>query len=275
MIPLYGTIRTLQTRYEDDFMKKNSTSPINSNNPLPLYFQIKEDLRTKIETGKLKEGEYLPSEFKLMEQYGVSRPTIRQAIDLLCQEEYLEKQRGIGTLIKKNRPIPRDLNDLLNFNEEAQKKSFVFSTEVLDFQVVAANQTLRQIFGAEETSFYKIKRLRYLEHKPAELVTTYIPKSLMENLEDFDLSKYSLFDILAREEGVQIGHAEKVLKAVNASAEDARLLKIPVNTAVQFVRTITYNTDGIPIEFSHAMDTNMFSHFKIIATRNPETKPVI
>ena len=139
-------------------MKKDSTSPINSKNPLPLYFQIKEDLRLKIETGKLKKGEYLPSEFKLMEQYGVSRPTIRQAVDLLCQEEYLEKQRGIGTLIKKNRPIPRDLNDLLNFNEEAQKKSFVFSTEVLDFETVAANQTLKQIFGAGESSFYKIKR---------------------------------------------------------------------------------------------------------------------
>lgn len=250
-------------------MKKDSISSINLNSPLPLYFQIKEDLRTKIETGQLKEGEYLPSEFKLMEQYGVSRPTIRQAVDLLCQEEYLEKQRGIGTFIKKNRPIPRDLNDLLNFNEEAQKKSFVFSTEVLGFETIPSNQTLQQIFGTGEPSFYKIKRLRHLEHKPAELVTTYIPESLMDNLGDFDLSKHSLFDILAKERGIQVGHAEKVLKAVNASAEDAKLLKIPANTAVQFVRTITYNTDGLPIEFSYAMDTNMFSHFKIIATRNP------
>ena len=60
-------------------MKKNSKSKIKSNSPLPLYFQIKEDLKSKIENGILNEGEYLPSEFKLMERYGVSRPTIRQA----------------------------------------------------------------------------------------------------------------------------------------------------------------------------------------------------
>lgn len=48
-------------------MKKNSKSKIKSNSPLPLYFQIKEDLKSKIENGILNEGEYLPSEFKLME----------------------------------------------------------------------------------------------------------------------------------------------------------------------------------------------------------------
>lgn len=73
-------------------MKKNSKSKIKSNSPLPLYFQIKEDLKSKIENGILNEGEYLPSEFKLMERYGVSRPTIRQAVENLCQENFLEKQ---------------------------------------------------------------------------------------------------------------------------------------------------------------------------------------
>ena len=251
-------------------MKKNvNSSFVSTNNPLPLYFQIKEDLRSKIESGQLKEGTYLPSEFKLMEQYNVSRPTIRQAVDLLCQENYVEKQRGIGTLIKGVHPVFRNLNDLLNFNEEAQEKSFSFSTEVLDFQVVPANKILEDIFGKKESSFYKIKRLRFLEQKPAQLVTTYIPKSLISNLEDFDLSKRSLFEVLAEEEGIQIGHAEKMLKAVNAADEDAHLLKVEPNAAVQFVKTITYNTDGRPIEFSYAMDTNMFSHFKITVTRNP------
>lgn len=254
-------------------MKKDfepSEFEIDSSNPLPLYFQIKEDIKSKIESGQLKEGEYLPSEMKLMKQYGVSRPTIRQAVDLLCQENYLEKQRGIGTLIKENQPEVRNLNDLLNFNEEVQSKSFIYSTEVLGFEVIPASSALEDIFGRNEDFFYKIKRLRIVEHKPAELVTTYIPKSIMSNLQDFDLSKHSLFDILTKETGLQLGHAEKVLKAVNVSEEDARLLKVVPNSAVQLVRTVTYNIDGQPIEFSYALDTNMFSNFKIIARRTPD-----
>ena len=126
-------------------MKKNSKSKIKSNSPLPLYFQIKEDLKSKIENGILNEGEYLPSEFKLMERYGVSRPTIRQAVENLCQENFLEKQRGIGTMVKSknSRLSTRNLGDLLNFNEEAQKKSYISSTDVLEFCTVPSNPSLK------------------------------------------------------------------------------------------------------------------------------------
>lgn len=116
-------------------MKKNSKSKIKSNSPLPLYFQIKEDLKSKIENGILNEGEYLPSEFKLMERYGVSRPTIRQAVENLCQENFLEKQRGIGTMVKSknSRLSTRNLGDLLNFNEEAQKNPIYLQRMFLNF----------------------------------------------------------------------------------------------------------------------------------------------
>ena len=251
-------------------MKKNSKSKIKSNSPLPLYFQIKEDLKSKIENGILNEGEYLPSEFKLMEQYGVSRPTIRQAVENLCQENFLEKQRGIGTMVKSknSRLTKRNLGDLLNFNEEAQKKSYISSTDVLEFCTVPSNPSLKEVFGDDVSSFYRIKRLRFLDHKPAELVTTYIPKYLIENLNDYDLTKNSIFDILEREKNIYIDYAEKLLRAVNVSKDVAKYLEIAPNTAVQFVHTVTYNTKGIPIEYSDAFDVNEFSNFKLIVKKN-------
>ena len=248
-------------------MKKKSK--IKPNSPLPLYFQIKEDIKSKIENGILKEGEYLPSEFKLMEQYGVSRPTIRQAIENLCQENYLEKQRGIGTIVKsKNSRTPtRNLGALLNFNEEAREKSYTFSTDVLDFCTTPSNSALSEVFGNDVPSFYRIKRLRYLNHTPAELVTTYIPTYLIENLQNYDLTSNSLFDILEREKGIHVDYAEKRLRAVNISKMDAVYLKVAPNTAVQFVHTVTYSTKGVPIEYSDAFDVNHFSEFKIIAKK--------
>ena len=108
-------------------MKKNSKSKIKSNSPLPLYFQIKEDLKSKIENGILNEGEYLPSEFKLMEQYGVSRPTIRQAVENLCQENFLEKQRGIGTMVKsKNSDLPQEILVIYSISMKKLKRNPIY-----------------------------------------------------------------------------------------------------------------------------------------------------
>lgn len=135
-------------------MKKNSKSKIKSNSPLPLYFQIKEDLKSKIENGILNEGEYLPSEFKLMERYGVSRPTIRQAVENLCQENFLEKQRGIGTMVKSknSRLSTRNLGDLLNFNEEAQKNPIYLQRMFLNLYC-SIQSFLKEVFGDDVSSF--------------------------------------------------------------------------------------------------------------------------
>ena len=108
--------------YEEKFQIK-----IKSNSPLPLYFQIKEDLKSKIENGILNEGEYLPSEFKLMEQYGVSRPTIRQAVENLCQENFLEKQRGIGTMVKsKNSDLPQEILVIYSISMKKLKRNPIY-----------------------------------------------------------------------------------------------------------------------------------------------------
>ena len=127
---------------------------------------------------------------------------------------------------------------------------------------------LKEVFGDDVSSFYRIKRLRFLDHKPAELVTTYIPKYLIENLNDYDLTKNSLFDILEREKNIYVDYAEKLLRAVNVSKDVAKYLEIVPNTAVQFVHTVTYNTKGIPIEYSDAFDVNEFSNFKLIVKKN-------
>ncbi|MDO4169462.1 MAG: GntR family transcriptional regulator [Lachnospiraceae bacterium] len=239
----------------------------NHSESLPLYVQVKEDIKDKIISSYYPKNSYLPSEFKLMDEYGVSRPTIRQAIRDLCQENYLEKKRGIGTLVKGKPFEFRNLNDLMNFNEEARTNCSTYSTRVLHFDIVQNNSILSEVFGPSEQDFFSIKRLRTINQQSAELVTTYIPKVLIPNLQDFDLEEHSLFDIMKKESGIETSYAEKMFWAINASAEDAHLLQIPENTAIQFVKTITYDTSGQPIEFSLAKDTNAFSNFKIIATR--------
>ncbi len=114
--------------------------------------------------------------------------------------------------------FPREILVICSIStKEAQKKSYISSTDVLEFCTVPSNPSLKEVFGDDVSSFYRIKRLRFLDHKPAELVTTYIPKYLIENLNDYDLTKNSLFDILEREKNIYVDYAEKLLRAVNVS----------------------------------------------------------
>ncbi|WP_227656362.1 GntR family transcriptional regulator [Enterococcus avium] len=83
--------------------KDNDMEAIDKNSPLPLYFQVKEDIEKKIKEEVYIEGEALPSEIALIDQYNVSRTTIRQAVEQLVNDGLLERRRGKGTFVKKER----------------------------------------------------------------------------------------------------------------------------------------------------------------------------
>ena len=234
---------------------------------IPLYAQVKDDMKEKINTGTLREGDYLPSEFKLMEEYNVSRTTIRQAIEILVQENYLARKRGVGTLIAKPKTDYWDLSELRSFDEEAHRKGMVSKTKLIDFDTVKSNNELADIFGENEKEFYKLVRLRYINDSPLELVTTYIPKSLAENLEKFDFSNNSLFDVLYKYYNVKVNYAEKTFTAINATKEDAKALEIIPETAIQLVTTVTFDANYNPVEFSVSKDRGLISKFKISLSR--------
>ena len=81
--------------------KDNDMEAIDKSSPLPLYFQVKEDIEKKIKEEVYIEGEALPSEIALIDQYNVSRTTIRQAVEQLVNDGLLERRRGKGTFVKK------------------------------------------------------------------------------------------------------------------------------------------------------------------------------
>ena len=83
----------------------------------PLYFQLKEIFHDKIESEELKEGDMIPSENELQQIYGVSRATVRKAIELLVYEGLMDKKKGRGTFVKR-RKIEEQLPVLKSFTEE-------------------------------------------------------------------------------------------------------------------------------------------------------------
>lgn len=150
---------------------------IDKNNPLPLYSQLQNIMVEKIKEGIYPLDKALPSEFELVDTYGVSRTTVRQAIDNLVKDGYLEKRRGVGTfVVDRKKKNLWDLQELKSFREEFISKGFVVRTEALKITCIKINKELKEIFSEKISECYCLERLRYINEKPVICVTTYVPK---------------------------------------------------------------------------------------------------
>ena len=109
---------------------------LDANNTIPLYLQMKELIKSAILSREYKNGEQLPTEPELGEKYGVSRITVRKAVEELCREGFLVKKQGKGTFVKQ-RKIQRKMEHLLSFTQACESNGMVPSSSLLKRQQIA------------------------------------------------------------------------------------------------------------------------------------------
>ncbi len=243
----------------------NKEYRLDKSSEIPLYSQMKEDIINKIYEGKYKVGDRLPSEKEFMELYDVSRTTVRQAIDILIRENYLEIKRGIGTFVRKNKKYNIwGLEELRSFEDEAIRHGLKVKTRVLDIKKIESTQELDNIFEAKYDLYYKLTRLRYLEEEPSILVDTFIPYNIAPDLDKYNFEELSLFYILKTKYSVKIDYAQKTLLPINICEKEAKLLNIDEGKAVQLVKTIIYDENNSPFEYSISRDRGDMTRFNAI-----------
>lgn len=231
--------------------------------PLPLYYQLKELVKSQIQQGILGPGDSVPSERELIEMYEISRPTVRQAINELVIEGLLIREKGRGTFVSAPKIKQWFLESLTSFSDEMAQKGLTYSTKLLSIDTVVATTTLRDVFGSSHDNFYRLERLRYVKGKPVVLVTTFLPVSLFKDLEKENLDMKSLYDIVQHKYGYHLGGATRVLEAINASEEDAQWLEIGPMEAIQLIRTIGCLDNELPFEYSIARYRGDLSSFTV------------
>ncbi|AYE34512.1 GntR family transcriptional regulator [Clostridium septicum] len=223
---------------------------IDKNSPIPVYYQLKNDLISKIAEGVWKPGECIASERELCEIYGVSRMTIRQAIGELVQEGILLRIKGKGTFVCE--PTVKQ-QDMMSFTEIIKQTGRKLKTEIIEFKKVNTPENLTDTFELDE--LYKINRKRIVDGECIAIETVYIPVdycgyidenmlegSLYKILEDFgysvDYSTSSIASIIINEE----------LKSLFCVKNDVPLLKVIGKTFTQsgkilFVEEAIYRSD--------------------------------
>jgi GntR family transcriptional regulator len=211
---------------------------------VPRYLQIAEDLRRALRG----EGERIASEHQLCARYDVSRPTIRQALDVLVQEGLLYRHAGRGTFSTPTPGGERKLRviggvgDMVALGDETWFK-------LVSREAVAMAPNIAQALRLPPHSpAWRIVGVRHAEQGPFQHVTAYLPPSIGDAMSDEDLSKTALVGVIERTLGKPIKFLEQVTDAALAPRQVAELLQVRPRTPLLLFERTYFASSGEPVE---------------------------
>ena len=215
----------------------------------PIYLQLREVIRNKIEDGEYLPGMAIPSENDLAETYGINRMTVRNGIDALVYEGVLKRVQGKGVYVVGNK-VERDLETLEGFTQTMREKNTQPLTKVLTKTLRLAGEKYSLLFGiAPEDEIYYIKRICLADEEPVALEEIFIPKYIVPKLEGIDLKVFSIYEVYDFF-GVKITRAHQTLDLTQLEQRDARALGISSDLSVMLFECISYDDKERVIEFS-------------------------
>ena len=220
-----------------------------SNQHLPLYAQVENVILDRISAGALPPETRLPSEDELVQEYAVSRTTIRAAIQSLIQRGLVEIRRGKGTFVTQPK-ITQELTELTGFVEDMQALGRHAKAKVLAQQVVAANPIVaRQLALPQGTPVVRIQRVRLADAVPLSFDETYLPKQLGEKVMADNLETEPIFSLLEQKYRTPLVEAEYRLEAICADPTVAAALCIDAGSPIFLIERTSYSIGHRPVDY--------------------------
>jgi len=227
------------------------SSMIDPANIIPKYFQLANILRQKIENGEFNSQNAIPSERQLEEQYNLSRPTIRQAIDLLERQGFLYRVHGKGTFVSPPK-LQKGMLELTSFSEDMRNRGLEPGQRILEFGYVKPSPKISHQLEIQDPDFQvlRIKRLRYGNDEPIGLQDSYLALSKEQTITREEIEvKGSIYAILQEKFGVYPTEADETLEVTLATPEEAELLQIPVGSPLLLNERTLWSQDRKAIEY--------------------------
>ncbi len=230
---------------------------VDRTSPVPLYFQLAQQLEAAVEQGRLAPGALLGNEIDLAARLGLSRPTVRQAIQSLVDKGLMVRRRGVGTQVvhsKVRRPL--ELSSLYDDLEAAGQRP---ATGVLRNTVEPATAEVAAALGvAEGGEVHLVERLRSAHGEPVALLRNHLPLGLLP-LPTEELEATGLYRLM-RAAGITLHSARQSVGARAADEGQARVLGEPVGAPLLTMERTTYDDGGRVVEFgSHVYRADRYA----------------
>jgi DNA-binding GntR family transcriptional regulator len=219
---------------------------VDRSSPVPLYFQASQQLEAAIRGGMLRPGARLANENQLAAEWGLSRPTVRQAIQHLVDQGLLVRKRGVGTQVVQPQVVRRSL-ELTSLHDDLVAAGQRPRTEVLECtRIPASPEVAKELALAPGTEVIRLHRLRHTGDQPLALMTNYLPGDLLPLTCD-QLTSEGLYAVL-RSAGINLRIAHQTIGARPASATEAELLSEPVAAPLLTMTRTAYDDKGRAVE---------------------------
>lgn len=213
----------------------------------PLYIQVANKLSSGIVSGDWRANEALPSERTLSDMLDISRVTARKAIDMLCERGMLTRRRGSGTYITPK--LEQPLSRLTSFSEELKQRGFTAGSRWLEREIgMATPIELLSLGLSPSMPVARLKRLRTADNVVMAIETSTIPTVYIPDPYGVTDSLYGYLE----KRGAIPSRALQHIRAVNASAEQARLANIEPGAAMLHITRVSYLESGAAVELTHS-----------------------
>ncbi len=216
---------------------------------IPLYIQLKEELKNNIKEGVWEVDTQIPTEKLLMEEYEVGRATVREALSMLVNEGYLYKKQGIGTFVARKLPS-LGFEPLISLTYSLNVRGISSSSTVMEkSEIMPDKHMLARLKWKKQRKCLFINRIRYAENIPIAIEHSYFSGDFEQYIEQLDITG-SFAHMILKELKITINKVEQTIIPRVPDAREQELLKIDENTTVlNLERWIYGNENDEPIYY--------------------------
>jgi len=223
--------------------------------PLPLYYQIREQLRHQILNGDLQPGDLVPSETQLCADCGVSRMTARMALTQLANEGLIVRKPGKGTFVAPPKAtFHKAPFSLLSYTEIMSHLGLRAGAQIRSQEVVSANpQAAEKLQVKIGDPVVRIDRVRFANDEAMSLEVSFYPHNRFPTLAELELTDRSIYRVLEETYGIAPAYAIDTTELSVAGSFEAKELKIKQGTPIVLSTRVSYLTQDVPIEFTQVV----------------------
>lgn len=223
---------------------------IDKQSAIPLYYQLTEMLKEKIQQGKIKIGHPFPSETELIEKYQVSRGTVRQALQLLTHEKLIERFPGKGSFVAQPK-LEHDVSKAIGFFSQITKAAGRRpAARVIKQEIIKAPDILAEKLSIKpDDLLLYVQRVRYVDGEPWAVESAYFCNPVMDLIKNEDLTE-SIYELIRDKCELSVSHSHNLISSVVADEIINDLLGINLDDPVFTVDRIVYLNNDRPFEYS-------------------------
>jgi GntR family transcriptional regulator len=212
-------------------------------------------------------GQAIPSERQLTQELGVSRLTVRAALDELVRDGYLDRRHGSGTYVTEPK-IAQPLT-LTSFSEEMRRRGMVPGSRTLELTVTSAGARLaRRLQVSPEEALLRVKRLRLADAEPMAMEVLHIPQALVPGLTKADLENHSFYELLAERYEIIIGSGTQTIEPTVTNEEESEVLGVPLHTPAFLFERTTVSESGRIVEVVRSIYRG--DRYRLVADLTPQ-----